>query len=210
MTRFASLRTSVGGVLLLVSAWSCSPAQDPAALPPAVLSLSRTFDYTNPARQLSTTYQTGQLTGSSGQNSTALTLLLGPVGASQQATDGFTLTLPTANLKPGLLGTYAVDAANQPFGLSYFFTPDATGQTGQPGQVGGTLAANNTPEPASSLTISSYDATRGLIAGRFTLLFTISDPLASRPRNPVVTVPDELVRVTLTGTFADLPLRRNQ
>jgi hypothetical protein len=208
MTMHLFIKTGAFALLLTALFFACTPT-DPA-MPAPELSLSRTFSYTNLARQLRATYATGQLTGMANQSQATMSMSMGSVGASQQAAESVLLNLPTGKLKPGLTGTYPADSLNRTFTGQYVFTPDAATQTGQPGSLPTSFAVIDKFEPGSVLTISEYNQNRGVISGRFTLLFFVADPFWVSPRLPMVNVTPEQVLVTLTSTFSNLPLTRSQ
>ncbi|KAA9325525.1 hypothetical protein F0P96_19530 [Hymenobacter busanensis] len=174
------------------------PATDLAQPGPA-FSLQRSFYY--PATSVSSAigYAPAELYGTALQSGDVLSFSFQQLHNPQQ--DMLTFSLDRRPLPAALVGTYSLRSTAVPggqVGVRYAFT----GRAGS--DAWGRTYATDFTALEGTFTVSSYDADRRLIGGSYRLLV----PDAADPLNPALDDQGKArCRITVEGTFANLPVR---
>ncbi|TGE09481.1 hypothetical protein [Hymenobacter fodinae] len=171
--------------------------ETPEPMPEPAVTYSRSIVYQDNGQHRDTTFQAPQLKGSVAQTAQSLSVGVGPT----TGTEGMGFALDRAKLPATLTGTYTLktlrDRTLDADVTYYYDLPESRG--------GGTILYPSSMQHVSgSFTISSYDAKRQLLSGTYTATLTESND----PTVAYSTFPKRKCDITITGTFANVPLKQ--
>ncbi|SNC76633.1 hypothetical protein SAMN06265337_3485 [Hymenobacter gelipurpurascens] len=169
----------------------------PEPLPEASATYSRSIVYQDNGQRRDTTFQAKQLEEFVSQTTQSLVVGVQPT----TTTEGINFTFDRTKLPAALTGTYTLktlrDRALDADLTYYYDLPESRG--------GGTILYFSSIQHISgSFSISSYDAKRQLLSGTYTATLTG----ASDPTVAYSTFPKRACNITVTGTFANVPLKQ--
>lgn len=168
----------------------------PEPLPEPSATYSRSIIYQDNGQRRDTTFQAKQLEAFVTQSAQSLSVGVGPTSS----TEGIDFALDRTKLPVTLTGSYTLKTIGNrtlDADVNYYYK--------QPASLGtGTIIYPSSMQYLSgSLVISSYDAKRQLLSGTYTATLTG----ASDPHVAYSTFPKRKCDITVTGTFANVPLR---
>lgn len=171
--------------------------ETPEPLPEPTVTYSRSMVYHDNGQHRDTTFQASQVKGYVTQTAQGLSVGAEPIAG----TEGIGFALNRTKLPATLTGTYTLktlrDQTLDADVTYYYDLPESRG--------GGTiLYPSSMQHVTGSLTISSYDAKRQLLSGTYTATLTG----ANDPTVAYSTFPKRKCDITVTGTFADMPLKQ--
>ncbi|GGG38773.1 hypothetical protein [Hymenobacter glacieicola] len=171
--------------------------ETPEPLPEPTVTYSRSIVYQDNGQHRDTTFQAPQLKGSVTQNAQSLSVSVEPI----TRTEGIGFALDRTKLAAALTGTYTLKTLrDQTLNVDVRYYYEQSESLG-----GGTiLYFSNMQHVTGSFTISSYDAKRQLLSGTYTATLTGS----SDPTVAYGTFPKRKCDITVTGTFANVPLKQ--
>ncbi|UPL48930.1 hypothetical protein [Hymenobacter sublimis] len=171
--------------------------ETPESIPEPTVTYSRSIVFQDNGQHRDTTFQAPQLKGNVTQTTQSLSVSVEPI----TRTEGIGFALDRTKLAAALTGTYTLktlrDQTLHADVRYYYDQPESLG--------GGTiLYFSSMQHVTGSFTISSYDAKRQLLSGTYTATLTGSgDPTVAYS-----TFPKRKCDITITGTFANVPLKQ--
>ncbi|RSK43750.1 hypothetical protein [Hymenobacter rigui] len=199
MNHNATLSLLMGLTLAFTASCSKDDQELPAPAPEPTMTYSRAIVYQDNGQHRDTTFQAAQLKAFVTQTAQSLTVGVQPA----TTTEGISFELDRTKLPAALAGTYTLqtlrdktlDAASS----YYYDLPESLG--------GGTVIYPSSMQHVTgSFVISGYDAKRQLLSGTYTATLTG----ASDPTVAYSTFPKRKCDITVSGTFANIPVRSVQ
>ncbi|RPD49433.1 hypothetical protein DNI29_01110 [Hymenobacter sediminis] len=171
--------------------------ETPEPLPEPTVTYSRSIVYQDNGQHQDTTFQAPQLKGNVTQTAQSLSVSVEPT----TRTEGIGFALDRTKLAAALTGTYTLKTLRD-----QTLNADVRYYYDQPESLGGgtILYFSSLQHVTGSFTISSYDAKRQLLSGTYTATLTG----ASDPTVAYSTFPKRKCDITVTGTFANVPLKQ--
>ncbi|MET4107280.1 hypothetical protein [Hymenobacter sp. UYP22] len=175
------------------------PAPTPEAVPEPSITYSRAIVYQDNGQRRDTTFQAAQLVASATQSTHSLSVGVAPATTAE----GIRFTLDRTKLPATFSGTYTLqtlrDRTLDAETRFYYDLPERLG--------GGTVIyPSGMQHVTGNFVISGYDAKRQLLSGTYTTTLTG----ANDPTVAYSTFPKRKCDITVSGTFANIPVRAGQ
>ncbi|MCA8832467.1 hypothetical protein [Hymenobacter pini] len=195
----ATLSLLLGLTLAFTASCSKDDQELPAPAPEPSITYSRAIVYQDNGQRRDTTFQAAQLAASATQSAQSLSVGVAPATTAE----GIRFTLDRTKLPTTFTGAYTLqtlrDRTLDAETRFYYDLPESLG--------GGTVIYPSSMQHVTgSFVISSYDAKRQLLSGTYTATLTG----ASDPTVAYSTFPKRKCDITVSGTFANIPVRAVQ
>ncbi|MDU0370652.1 hypothetical protein ACFPAF_09635 [Hymenobacter endophyticus] len=195
----ATLSFLLGLTLAFTAGCSKDDQELPEPTPEPTMSYSRSVVYQDNGQHRDTTFQAAQLKAFVTQTAQSLAVGVEPT----TTTEGISFEVDRTKLPAALTGTYTLqtlrDKTLDAETRFYYDLPESLG--------GGTVIYPSSMQHVTgSFVISSYDAKRQLLSGTYTATLTG----ASDPTVAYSTFPKRKCDITVSGTFANIPVRAVQ